>query len=107
MESEQIKNLRSHVVGHPFFRLLLQISQRAGAEVYLVGGLVRDRLLGRETLDWDLTLSQKALEIAQISPSKQAGPLCSFGKKGKRPGGSLTAGALIFASFEVLTWKGI
>lgn len=83
MESEQIKNLRSHVVGHPFFKLLLQISQEAGAEVYLVGGLVRDRLLGRETLDWDLTLSQKALEIARIFAEQTGGTFVLLRQEGE------------------------
>ncbi len=83
MESDQIKNLRSYVVGHPFFRILLQIAQEAGAEVYLVGGLVRDRLLGRETQDWDLTLSQKALRIARIFAEQTGGTFVLLRQEGE------------------------
>jgi poly(A) polymerase len=64
MESEQIKNLHAFVHLHPFFKTLLQLSREAGIEIYLVGGLVRDTLLGRETQDVDLTLSRDALATA-------------------------------------------
>lgn len=37
-----------------------------GFEVYLVGGRVRDRLLGRETLDYDLATSARPEELGQI-----------------------------------------
>ena len=83
MELEQIKNLRAYVVGHPFFKILLQIAQEAGAEVYLVGGLVRDQLLGRETQDWDLTLSQNALRIARLFAEQTGGTFVLLRQEGE------------------------
>jgi poly(A) polymerase len=83
MESEQIKKLRTHVVGQPFFKMLLEIAQDAGAEVFLVGGLVRDRLLGRETQDCDLTLSQKALGVARTFAERTGGTFILLREEGE------------------------
>src|ERR1700722_19315640 len=40
----------------------------AGFEAYLVGGCVRDMLLGREPKDWDVTTNAKPEEIMKIFP---------------------------------------
>lgn len=40
----------------------------AGYEAYIVGGCVRDFLLGKEPNDWDITTSAKPLEIKKIFP---------------------------------------
>jgi tRNA nucleotidyltransferase (CCA-adding enzyme) len=40
----------------------------AGFEAYLVGGCVRDMLLGREPKDWDITTDAKPEEIQKIFP---------------------------------------
>lgn len=83
MESDQIKNLRSYVVGLPLFRILRQISREVGAEVYLVGGLVRDWLLGRETQDVDLTLSREALKAAGLFASQTGGTFVLLREEGE------------------------
>jgi tRNA nucleotidyltransferase (CCA-adding enzyme) len=40
--------------------------QEAGFECYLVGGCVRDLLIGREVKDWDLTTNAKPEEIQKV-----------------------------------------
>lgn len=42
--------------------------QKAGFEAYLVGGCVRDTMLGREPKDWDITTSAKPEEIQKLFP---------------------------------------
>lgn len=41
---------------------------KAGFDVYLVGGCLRDLLLGREPKDWDLTTSAQPKEIQKLFP---------------------------------------
>ncbi len=83
MESDQIKNLRSQVVGHPLFQILLKVSYEEGVELYLVGGLVRDRLLGRETLDVDLTLNRGALRTARRFAEQTGGTFVLLREEGE------------------------
>lgn len=42
--------------------------QKAGFQAYLVGGCVRDMLIGREPKDWDITTSAKPEDIQHIFP---------------------------------------
>lgn len=42
---------------------LVSILQDAGYEAYVVGGCVRDRLLGREPDDWDVTTSATPVQV--------------------------------------------
>ena len=42
--------------------------QKAGYEAYLVGGCVRDILLGREPKDWDIATDAKPEEVQKIFP---------------------------------------
>lgn len=42
--------------------------QKANYQAYLVGGCVRDILLGREPKDWDITTDAKPEEIQKMSP---------------------------------------
>ena len=41
---------------------------KAGFEAYLVGGCVRDLLVGREPKDWDITTNARPEEIAKLFP---------------------------------------
>lgn len=41
---------------------------KAGFEIYVVGGAVRDLLMGRITNDWDFTTSATPVEILKIVP---------------------------------------
>ena len=42
--------------------------QKGGFEAYLVGGCVRDVLMGREPKDWDVTTNATPEEIQKIFP---------------------------------------
>nr|WP_318682943.1 CCA tRNA nucleotidyltransferase [uncultured Acetatifactor sp.] len=45
---------------------IIETIQRAGFEAYIVGGCVRDSLLGREPEDWDITTSAKPWQIKEM-----------------------------------------
>ena len=45
---------------------ILEKLQESGYEAYIVGGCVRDALLGREPNDWDITTSALPLEVKRI-----------------------------------------
>ncbi len=62
MKLNQIENLNipkevSHVT---------ETLEKAGYQAYLVGGCVRDLLIGREPKDWDLTTNAKPEEIIEL-----------------------------------------
>ena len=64
----------------------LAVLRDNGFEAYLVGGCVRDMLLGREPKDWDITTNAKPEEIISLfektvyenlnSPGMEFRPLC-------------------------------
>ena len=45
-----------------------EMLEKAGFEAYLVGGCVRDMLMGREPKDWDITTNAKPEEIMPLFP---------------------------------------
>ena len=47
---------------------ILESLQKAGYEAYVVGGCVRDALLGREPHDWDITTSALPTEVKNVFP---------------------------------------
>jgi len=47
---------------------IIEKLQKAGFEAYIVGGCVRDFLLGKEPNDWDVTTDAKPEEIKKIFP---------------------------------------
>lgn len=49
-------------------KITIQKLQRAGFEVYIVGGCVRDFLRGVEPDDWDITTNAKPEEIQKVFP---------------------------------------
>src|ERR1700722_4656507 len=49
-------------------RVLCETLKKAGFSAYLVGGCVRDLLLGREPKDWDITTNAKPAEIQALFP---------------------------------------
>jgi poly(A) polymerase len=73
MKDLQIKKLRSHIRTEPIFRILEQTGREAGEEAYLVGGLIRDWMLGRQSRDVDLTLPHKALDMARRFSERTGG----------------------------------
>ena len=47
---------------------ILRTLRKAGFEAYLVGGCVRDVLMGRKPKDWDITTNAKPEEIQKLFP---------------------------------------
>lgn len=47
-------------------RTIIYTLQQEGHEAYVVGGCVRDSILGREPEDWDITTSAKPLEVKSL-----------------------------------------
>jgi len=50
----------------PILKEVASVFNNAGKEVYLVGGAVRDLLLGRESADWDLATNARPEEVTRI-----------------------------------------
>jgi len=101
MESEQIKKLHQWVVDQPEFNLLLNIAQEIGADIFLVGGLIRDRLLNMETQDWDLTLSHQALKAAGIFADQTGGTFVLL-----REEGEMARVVLLDRTFDFAVFRG-
>jgi putative nucleotidyltransferase with HDIG domain len=53
-----------NVVIHPILKEVASIFTRAGKQVFLVGGAVRDLFLGKEAQDWDLATDARPEEVA-------------------------------------------
>jgi poly(A) polymerase len=100
METEPIKKLRQWVVDQPELRLLHKISQEVGAEIFLVGGLVRDRLLTRDTRDMDLTLSKESLKVAEIFADSTGGTFVLLRQEGEMARVVLQGRTFDFAKFR-------
>lgn len=49
-------------------RHILSVIQTAGFEAYVVGGCVRDSILGKEADDWDITTSAKPEQVKTLFP---------------------------------------
>lgn len=49
-------------------RHILSVIQTAGHEAYVVGGCVRDSILGKEADDWDITTSAKPEQVKALFP---------------------------------------
>ncbi len=47
---------------------IVKTIQAAGFEAYVVGGCVRDSILGREPMDWDITTSARPEEVKALFP---------------------------------------
>ena len=45
---------------------ILHILEKAGYEAYVVGGCVRDSILGRSPDDWDITTSAKPEQVKAL-----------------------------------------
>lgn len=62
---ERLQEAAAHLAPTPALRLLLSLARARGAQVYLVGGTVRELALGGRTPDLDLAVSCQTLELAQ------------------------------------------
>lgn len=52
----------------PFVKEVLNKFQKAGFEIYIVGGAVRDILMGKKVVDWDFTTNATPEEIIKLFP---------------------------------------
>ena len=100
MESDQIKKLRQWVVAQPEFQHLLSISQEVEAEIFLIGGLVRDRLLEKDTQDVDMTLSRESLKAARIFADRTGGSFVLLRTEGELARVVLQGRTFDFAKFR-------
>ena len=50
---------------HPVFEKLSQIATEKGLEAYVIGGYVRDLLLGRPSKDIDIVVHGSGIELAE------------------------------------------
>jgi tRNA nucleotidyltransferase (CCA-adding enzyme) len=68
--------LLGHSLGEERLRLLRLVSEAAserGLPLYIVGGAVRDLVLGRQVNDFDLTVEGEAIALARALASKHGG----------------------------------
>jgi poly(A) polymerase len=63
--SEKVRQTAAHLSSSPALRVLLDLAQGRQAEVFLVGGTVRELALGGRTPDLDLAVSRHTLDLAQ------------------------------------------
>lgn len=63
-EGAYMKTINLPEAVHEIIRAL----NRAGFEAYIVGGCVRDSLLGREPKDWDITTSARPEDVKALFP---------------------------------------
>jgi poly(A) polymerase len=100
MESDQIKKLRQWVVAQPEFQHLLKIAQEVEAEIFLIGGLVRDRLLEKDTQDVDITFSRASLKAAGIFADRTGGSFVLLRTEGELARVVLQGRTFDFAKFR-------
>ena len=62
-------NLKKHLT-HPVFKVASQIVSEQGLEAYVVGGFVRDLILGRPSKDIDIVVVGNGLELAKSCAEK-------------------------------------
>ena len=82
--SEQSKNLRNHInyllQNSGLISALVKVAQREGHQLYLVGGFIRDVLLGRNSKDVDF-VARQALELAKSLASETGTRLALIDRK--------------------------
>jgi len=51
-----------------FVKKILDTVEKDGYEIYVVGGVVRDVIIGREAVDWDFTTNATPKAILSLFP---------------------------------------
>jgi poly(A) polymerase len=64
-------NFPQHIA-HPVFAIVSQCAEELGVDAYVIGGYVRDSLMGRPTKDIDIVSIGKGIELAE-AVAKKAG----------------------------------
>lgn len=72
--------LEKHI-SHPIFKLVSEVAKDLGVEAYVIGGYVRDCIIGRETKDIDIVSTGKGIELAQAVAGKLGGAKISIFKR--------------------------
>jgi putative nucleotidyltransferase with HDIG domain len=55
---------------HPVFKVVSQIASEKGISAFVIGGFVRDLIIGRPSKDIDIVVLGNGLELAQLSAKK-------------------------------------
>ena len=68
---------------HPIFRLLSDMAADKGLEIYVIGGYVRDLILGRPSHDIDIVMLGNGIELAEAAAGRLGGlPVAVFKRFG-------------------------
>lgn len=73
-----LKPIQKHIKENPFFQLVSEKATELQIEVYLVGGYVRDQILGRESKDADFVTIGDCYPLAE-AVAQAIGPKSDFG----------------------------
>ena len=68
-------------ISHPIFKLISESAKDLGVEAYVIGGYVRDCIIGRDTKDIDVVSTGKGIELAQAVASRLGGAKISVFKR--------------------------
>jgi poly(A) polymerase len=68
-------------ITHPVFKLISEAAKELNVEAYVIGGYVRDSILGRDTKDIDVVSTGKGIELARVVASKLGGSKISVFKR--------------------------
>jgi poly(A) polymerase len=60
----------SQSLKHPVFKVVSEIVTEQGLEAYVIGGFVRDLILGRPSKDIDIVVVGNGLQLAEASANK-------------------------------------
>jgi putative nucleotidyltransferase with HDIG domain len=60
----------SSALTHPVFKVVSQIASEKGISAFVIGGFVRDLIIGRPSKDIDIVVLGNGLELAQLSAEK-------------------------------------
>jgi len=80
---------------------LAQVFHKAGYELFLVGGALRDQLLGRELIEWDLATSALPDQTEKLLRANQVRSIGTIGKRF----GTIT-GKIMDETIEITTYRG-
>lgn len=72
--------LEKHI-SHPIFKLVSEAAKDLRVEAYVIGGYVRDCIIGRDTKDIDIVSTGKGIELAQAVAGKLGGAKISIFKR--------------------------
>jgi poly(A) polymerase len=73
-------HLQQHIT-HPIFKLVSESAKELNVEAYVIGGYVRDRILGRDSKDIDIVSTGKGIELAESVAKRLGGSKISVFKR--------------------------